>query len=124
MDEMEIDNIPVGNKISHYRKENELTQKQLGTKLGKSKDYISNLERGVVHPSLELLSDLAEVFNISIDELLSTNILSHPAIEIENYEDDLTNEFASLLSVVSTKRKEKILETVDNYIKFKDFNSK
>jgi len=120
---MEINNFVIGKKIAYYRKKSDLTQKQLGAKLGKSKDYISSLERGVVHPSLDLLSDMSELFNESLDELLSDNISAHPLIAVQNYDDELTNEFAALMSVISTKRKEKILETIESYIRIKELSS-
>ena len=60
----------VGNKIKQLRNKNRLTQAELGKKLGVTYQAISNWENGRNTPDLQILIKIAEVFNISVDELL------------------------------------------------------
>jgi len=60
----------IGKKISNLRKEKNLTQVELADRLGVTYQAVSNWERGDSMPDIAKLSDLAEVFEISIDELL------------------------------------------------------
>lgn len=61
-------------KIKALRKINNLTQEELAEKCNVSWRTISNLERGTVLPSLQLICKLSKQFNISIDELLSSKV--------------------------------------------------
>ncbi|MFV8259985.1 helix-turn-helix domain-containing protein [Aerococcus viridans] len=68
---MNKDNISIyiGNKIKYYRKNNGWTQEELGKKLNTSKGRISNFERGYRTPNQDMLFEMAEIFDISIDDL-------------------------------------------------------
>ena len=68
---MDKDNISIyiGNKIKYFRKNNGWTQEELGKKLNTSKGRISNFERGYRTPNQDVLFEMAEVFDISIDDL-------------------------------------------------------
>ena len=61
----------IGKKIMCLRKEHNITQMELADKLGISFQAISNWERGNTMPDISKLPELAEIFNISIDELLN-----------------------------------------------------
>jgi len=56
----------VGLRIRAIRKQNELTQDQLAELLGRSVDAISNLERGLSHPSFETLERLSETLEVPV----------------------------------------------------------
>lgn len=60
----------VGRRISELRKENNMTQMELADKLGISFQAVSNWERGNSMPDISKLPELAELFGVSIDELL------------------------------------------------------
>jgi len=53
-----------------YRKNNELTQIELGEKLGIPKQHVSNMERGTRNISLNMAKKLAKLFNVSIERFL------------------------------------------------------
>ncbi|HZK46406.1 MAG TPA: XRE family transcriptional regulator [Atopostipes sp.] len=59
----------IGNKLRYYRKENNMTQDELAQKLGLAKGTISNYESGYRTPQEHRLFELAEVLNISINDL-------------------------------------------------------
>lgn len=59
----------IGNKIRYFRKINKLTQDELGVIIGVKKATVSHYENGIRTPDQDKLFELAETFNISIDEL-------------------------------------------------------
>lgn len=61
-------------KIYEYRKLKRWSQEELADKLDVSRQTISKWEVGKAVPELEKLIKLAELFNISIDELVKENI--------------------------------------------------
>lgn len=66
-----MDTIKIGKFIKELRKEQNLTQKELATKLGITDRAVSRWERGIGCPDISLLSDLSKILNISISELLN-----------------------------------------------------
>lgn len=66
-----MDQIKTGKFIATLRKEKDLTQEQLGEKLGVTNKTISRWENGNYMPDIEMLSLLSKEFDISINELIS-----------------------------------------------------
>ena len=60
----------IGSLIFQLRKEKNLTQKQLGEKLGLSDKSISKWERGLGCPDISLLRDISKIFNVNIEKIL------------------------------------------------------
>ncbi len=63
----------LGNKISEYRKQLDLTQKDLGDKLNVSPQAVSKWENGQAEPDASTIKKLCEIFKISTDELLGND---------------------------------------------------
>lgn len=63
----------LGDKIRQYRKTKQLSQEDLAEALGVSRQSISFWENNQTQPTIENIIALAKLFNISTDELLSTN---------------------------------------------------
>lgn len=61
--------IIIGENIKQYRLQNGWTQQELGAKIGISKNAIGNYEKGFRSPKKDTMFDLANVFNVSIDDL-------------------------------------------------------
>ncbi|MQP59873.1 helix-turn-helix domain-containing protein [Streptococcus mitis] len=61
--------IVIGEKIKQYRLANGWTQQELGAKIGISKNAIGNYEKGFRSPKKNTMFDLANAFNVSIDDL-------------------------------------------------------
>ena len=57
--------------LQKLRKENNLTQEELSKKLYVSRTAVSKWESDKGYPNIESLKDIAKIFNVSIDELLS-----------------------------------------------------
>ena len=68
---IKMDQIKTGKFIATLRKEKELTQEQLGEKLGVTNKTISRWENGNYMPDIEMLSLLSKEFDVNINELIS-----------------------------------------------------
>lgn len=68
-----FDTNEIGRKISEFRKDSNMTQMELAERLNISFQAVSNWERGNSMPDISKLPELAELFGISIDELLGKN---------------------------------------------------
>lgn len=68
---IKMDQIKTGKFIATLRKEKDLTQEQLGEKLGVTNKTISRWENGNYMPDIEMLSLLSKEFDVSINELIS-----------------------------------------------------
>ena len=71
-----MDPIKIGKFIAELRKEYELTQEQLGEKIGVTNKTISRWETGAYMPPVDALLSMSELFSISINEILSGKRLS------------------------------------------------
>lgn len=60
-----------GEKIKKLRTDNKLNQEELAQKLFVTRTAVSKWETGKGYPSVDSLKLLSEIFNISIDELIS-----------------------------------------------------
>lgn len=60
----------IGSKIRKYREINKMTQKDIADILEVEPGTISKYERETIEPNIEALKKLAEIFNITVDELI------------------------------------------------------
>ncbi len=60
----------IGNQILFLRKNKGVTQEQLAQKLGITNQAVSKWESGQSMPDIQLLPEIAEFFNVSINELM------------------------------------------------------
>ena len=68
-----LDYTEIGERIRSYRKKNGYTQEELALTISTSTAYISYIERAIKKPSLQKLAQIAEVFGIPIDSLISAS---------------------------------------------------
>lgn len=66
----------LGEKINYYRESRGLTQAELGAELFVTRQTVSLWEKGQTLPSLDNIVRLAEIFGVTIDELLRADIPS------------------------------------------------
>lgn len=59
----------LSNRIRVLRAEKKMTQKELAEKVGVSRQTIISTEKGNYTPSLILAFDIADVFNVRVDEV-------------------------------------------------------
>jgi transcriptional regulator with XRE-family HTH domain len=62
--------IKLGGKIKKLRKNKHFTQGELADKVGISSNHLSNLERGIFQPSIEVVKRLASELDLHVDSLL------------------------------------------------------
>ena len=85
-------------KLQYFRKKSNLTQEELAEKLFVSRTAISKWESGRGMPSISSLKAISEVFNVSIDELLSSEEIIEVA-EKENKEN--MKSFKNIIDLMS-----------------------
>lgn len=64
-------NIETANRLLKLRKEHNLSQEELAQKLNISRQAVSKWERAEASPDTDKLIDLAELYGVTVDELLS-----------------------------------------------------
>ena len=64
-------NIVISEKIKEYRKENHLTQEELGMLLGVSAQAISKWERKECYPDITFLPDIASLLCCSVNDFFT-----------------------------------------------------
>ena len=69
----------LGMMISSLRKESGMTQLELAEKMGVTDKAVSKWERDLSYPDVNSLPKLAEVFNVSVDELMQIRSEGHNA---------------------------------------------
>lgn len=71
-----MDMVKMGRFLSELRKDHNLTQAELGEKLGVTNKTISRWETGAYMPPVEMLEALSNMYDLTINELLSGKKLS------------------------------------------------
>ena len=61
-------------KIKELREEAQMTQKQLAEKISSMQRNMSNWEQGVSQPDLETVVAIADIFEVSLDELFGREL--------------------------------------------------
>lgn len=98
-----MDQIKTGKFIATLRKEKDLTQEQLGEKLGVTNKTISRWENGNYMPDIEMLSILSKEFDVSINELISGERLL-----LDDFKKAADNNLVTALNNSTFTLKEKI----------------
>ena len=78
----------IGKRIRHYRKRRGYTQEQLGLSINTSGAYISNIERGVKKPSLDNLVSIADILDVTVNDIIRP---MHDELAQRKIEDLLTH---------------------------------
>ena len=97
-----MDMVKMGSFLAELRKENNLTQAELGEKLGVTNKTISRWETGNYMPPVEMLEELSNMYGMSINELLSGKKLS-----MEEYKEMAETNIKATLKASAFSLKEK-----------------
>ena len=98
-----MDQEKIGKFISKVRKEKNITQEQLADKLHITNRAISKWENGLSVPDADLLIRLSEILEVSVSDLLGTNIEEKEADEIKS----LSLKLESINLELARKKKQK-----------------
>jgi transcriptional regulator with XRE-family HTH domain len=71
---MDTTAVLIGKRIKQLRMEYGITQTQLGYKLDCERQYVCNLEKGLINLSAECIDKLANAFNITPAQFLQINV--------------------------------------------------
>lgn len=71
----------IGRNIAYYRKQNNLTQEELGSYLGIGQSVISRYEKSRKKPQIKTLQKICNYFEISMESLLSVDYLDEEVIK-------------------------------------------
>ncbi len=100
-----------GKRVQELRKERGWSQPELGKKIGTSATIIGRYERGDMTPSIEVARKLADVFNVTVDHLISERDI--PAILGDQ---EMLDRWRNL-EALSPADKEHILSVVDSFLR-------
>mgnify|MGYP003290709617 CR=1 FL=1 len=73
----------IGRRLAEIRKKYNYKQTDLAEKLNVSQQVISNIERGVTAPDIEQLKKFADIYNISLDQLVGREFVGDNADDVE-----------------------------------------
>ena len=100
---IQMDLVQIGKFIAELRKEQELTQEQLGEKIGVTNKTVSRWENGNYLPPADVLFAMSQLFDVSVNELLSGKRLL-----AEEYKEAAETNLTQTLKASSFSLKERI----------------
>ena len=74
----------IGKRLAKIRKEKGYKQKDLADKLNVSQQVISNIERDATSPDLDFLRGVADLYCMSIDELIEREVVPRDGNNVED----------------------------------------
>ncbi len=118
----------ISNNIKKLRKLNNLTQEKLAKKLNLSSQNVSKWEHGISEPSISYCVKMAEIFNISLDSLLSRGLNNYNDLEFrkermfnDKINANLKNTFPSIsLSLICEFKKDHKVKELDDLLMLKN----
>ena len=95
----------IGKHLAELRKKNHYKQTELAEKLSVSQQVISNIERGLTEPDIAFLKGAADLYNISLDQLVGRNFIEKDL--------DLITKFTLRYSITIEKAVSKVYKKKD-----------
>ena len=99
----------IGTRVQFFRQQRGLTQEELAFKINKSKDTISNIERGSAGTTFETLIDLSEELKINMADLFDI-----PALNKVNKEE--SDVIRKIIEIVGNKKDVNVLKSYLNVL--------
>ena len=99
---MEIDYKEIGRRIARRRKELKLTQFEVEEQADLGQKYLSNIERSISIPSIEVIMRLAAALDTTPDEFLVGTLHEDTKDEWENISELLRNMSPAQLSMAKS----------------------
>ena len=78
----------IGKHLADLRKKNHYKQIELAEKLNVSQQVISNIERGLTEPDIAFLKGAADLYNISLDQLVGREFIETKSDDLESKQMD------------------------------------
>ena len=103
-----MNKMTMGDRIKEIRKKRHLTQEQLAEQVDVTVEYISQLERGLSTPSMQVFVKILEVLDASADYLL------RDMVSTGNLYGD--NQIATKLERLAPNQRRTLMAIIDAYI--------
>jgi transcriptional regulator with XRE-family HTH domain len=113
-----------GENIKQIRKDKGLQQKQVAVEVGIDQSNYNKIENGKREPSVDLLNKLANLFGVSVDDILNPSKDIPKEITVE---DKTVLEQVRLIQELDNEDRNAIYRMIDSMLtkkKFKDFFNK
>ena len=107
-----MDKLTMGDRIKETRKKCCLTHEQLAEKLDISVEYVSQIERSLKIPSMQIFIKLVEILDVSADYLL------RDTVSTGNLYGD--KQISSKLERLTPKQRAALEAIIDTYIEYID----
>ena len=107
-----MDKLTMGDRVQDTRKNRGLTQEQLAEKIDITVEYMSQIERGLKTPSMQVFIKLVEVLDVSADYLL------RDTVSTRNLYGD--KQLGSKLERLTPKQRVALEALIDTYIEYLD----
>ena len=125
----------LGERLRFIRKEHQLTLKDLSQRADLSVPYLSDMERGVVNPSIETVQKVAKAYNMTVKDLFSgveelgeSTHVTYPEgfsefLQDPDYKDELNEDWKELLMRINLRgqRPSSKREWVELYLNLRRF---
>ena len=98
----------MGDRVKDLRKKKRLTQEQFAEKIGVSVQYVSEIERGISMPSMQVFIKILEVLDASADYLL------RDMVSTGNLYGD--KQIATKLERLAPNQRKTLMAIIDAYI--------
>ena len=127
----------LGERLRFIRKEHKLTLKELSQHADLSLPFLSDVERGVVSPSIETLQKIAKAYNMTVKDLFNDveglgglTSVTYPEgflefVEHPDYKDELNEDWKDLLMKIDFRgqRPSSKREWIELYLNLRRFFS-
>ena len=80
-------------RLKNAREDRDISQTEMADKLNMTQSNYSKIESGLQEPNLDQLIKIAEIFNLTIDELLGVDPEKYIKSRVRSFEDILDNDF-------------------------------
>lgn len=80
-------------RIKNAREDRDISQKDMAIKLDMNQSNYSKIENGQQEPSLDQLIKIAEIFNLTIDELLGVDCDKYIKNRVQKFEDTVIEDY-------------------------------
>jgi predicted transcriptional regulator len=114
----------LGDKIKQFRLEKKLTMQQLADLSGKSKGYISMLEKGInpqtqkpIEPSLEAIQSIAKSLNVDLEDLISD---TEDVIRLPKLNNPLVEKITNTVRKLNKDNQNKTYQYTKNLLQFQN----
>lgn len=114
----------LADNIKKIREQKGLLQKQVAAEIGLKPAHYNKIEKGLVEPSVVILDKLAQLYSVTIDQIVH---LEGAVPKDVVFEDKVATEQLKLIAQLEDKDRSIIMSIIDTMLtkqKFKDFFNK